>query len=72
MSEWVVDKNRKEAMNEHGYRITWARLHGKLWLNAWSPFGTHIGAGFDRDILTALCTVHHERIQAQREERKHA
>lgn len=61
-SEWAVDNKAREAMDPHGYRITWAKLptHGKMHFNAWSPSGAHIGAGFDREILKAVCGASRE------------
>lgn len=64
---WTVCPKRKEAMDDHGYRITWTRdPWGVLHFNAWSPDGAHVDAGRDRDILEAMCSVHREKRNQRR------
>lgn len=66
---WTADPKKHEAMNEHGYRITWASNKHGVWYNAYSPFGTHVDAGYDREIVEAMCDKHRERIANQRQMR---
>lgn len=64
---WTVCNVRKEAMDDHGYRITWARdPWGELHFNAWSPSGAHVDSGRDQEILKAMCTVHREKTEKRR------
>lgn len=63
---WTADPKRHEAINEHGYRITWASSKHGTWYNAYSSSGTHIDAGYDREIVKAMCEVHRERLEKQR------
>jgi hypothetical protein len=63
---WVADRVKHEAMNEHGYRITWAENKRGTWFNAYSPLGTHVDGGYDKEIVKAMCDVHRERLEKQR------
>jgi hypothetical protein len=63
---WVADPKKREAINEHGYKISWADNKHGTWFNAWSPFGTHVDAGYDKEIVKAMCDIHRERLEKQR------
>lgn len=63
---WAVDPTKHEATNEHGYRITWAKNKHGTWFNAYSPSGTNVGAGYDKEVVKAMCVIHLERLQKQR------
>lgn len=63
---WGADPKKHEATNEHGYRITWAHNKHGTWFNAYSPGGTHIHAGYDKEAVTAMCEIHRERLHKQR------
>jgi hypothetical protein len=64
---WTVCNKRCEAMDDHGYRITWARdPWGKPYFNAFSPSGKHIDSGRDREVLKAQCTIHREKTEQRR------
>jgi hypothetical protein len=63
---WVADPKKREAINEHGYKITWAHNKHGTWFNAYSPNGTHVDAGYDKEVVTAMCEIHRERLQKQR------
>lgn len=63
---WIADPKKREAMNEHGYRIVWATNKHGTWHNAYAPSGAHIDAGYDREIVKAVCEVHRERLIRQR------
>lgn len=63
---WAADPQKHEAMNEHGYRITWASNKHGTWYNAYSPNGTHVDAGYNKETVKAMCEIHHERLVKQR------
>jgi hypothetical protein len=63
---WVADPKRDSARNEHGYKITWAQNKHGTWFNGWSPRGTHIDAGYDKEIVKAMCEMHREKLEKQR------
>jgi len=63
---WTVDPQKREARDEHGYRITWADNKHGTWYNAYSPQGKHIDAGYDKEIVKAMCEVHREKLAKDR------
>lgn len=64
---WTADPAKREATNEHGYKITWAYgPNGRAYYNAYSPQGKHIDSGFDKEIVKAMCEMHREKLAKQR------
>lgn len=63
---WAVNPLLHEAVNEHGYRIVWAENKHGTWYNAYSPKGTHIEAGYNRDVVKLMCDKHWEKQQKSR------
>lgn len=63
---WTADPQKHEAMNELGYRITWASNKHGTWYNAYAPSGAHVDAGYDKDIVKAMCTKHHDEVLRKR------
>jgi hypothetical protein len=63
---WTADPKKSEAMNEHGYRITWAHNKHGTWFNAWTPTGKHFDAGYDKVKLMAACDSHRAMLARQR------
>lgn len=66
---WTADPSKHEAMNEHGYRITWADNKHGTWFNGFSPYGTSIAGAYRRDKVEAECEAHRQRLIAQRQMR---
>ena len=64
---WTMDPVRNSARNEHGYKIIWAENKHGTWYNAFSPMGRHIDAGYDKEIVKAMCEMHREKLAKQRE-----
>lgn len=60
---WTADPKKREAINEHGYKITWASNKYGTWFNALSPNGAHIDAGYDKEIVKARCDAHWGELQ---------
>lgn len=63
---WAADPAKHEAINEHGYRITWAKNKHGTWFNAWSPNGTHVDASYDKDKMLSACEAHRVMLEKQR------
>lgn len=63
---WTADPAKHEAVNEHGYRISWAHHKHGTWFNAWTPKGKHIDASYDKDKMQAVCDAHREMLAKQR------
>lgn len=64
---WTADPQKHEAMNEHGYRVTWATIPNRgTWYNAWSPSGAHVDAGYDKEIVKAMCEKHRDEVLRKR------
>lgn len=53
-------------MNEHGYRITWAKNKFGTWFNAWSPSGKHVDASYDKEKMMNACDAHRVMLEKQR------
>jgi hypothetical protein len=67
MTTWAAEPAKREATNEHGYKITWADgPNGRAYYNAYSPQGKHIDSGFDKEIVKAMCEVHREKLAKDR------
>jgi hypothetical protein len=62
---WSADPNKHEAMNEHGYRITWAANKHGTWFNGWSPHGTSVSGSYSKDKVKTECEAHHRTLEAQ-------
>jgi hypothetical protein len=60
---WVADPKKHEAINEHGYRISWAQNKFGTWFNAWDRNGKHLEASYDREKCKVACEKHHETSQ---------
>lgn len=70
---WTADPVKHEAVNEHGYRISWSHNKHGTWFNAWSVTGKHIDASYDKDKMTKACEEHRlmrEKAKAMRDARK--
>lgn len=63
---WVADPAKHEAMNEHGYRISWSHNKHGTWFNAWTVHGKHIDASYDKNKMTAACEAHQVMLEKQR------
>lgn len=63
---WIDDPKKREAVNEHGYRITWAHHARGTWHNAWTPAGRHIDAGYNKAKMQAACEAHKVMLERQR------
>jgi hypothetical protein len=63
---WTADPKKHEAVNEHGYKITWAHNKHGTWFNAWTSTGAHIDASYDKDKMMAACDGHRELLKKQR------
>lgn len=63
---WTVNALLHEAMNEQGYRITWADNRHGTWYNAYAPSGAHVDAGYDQAIVKAMCVKHHDEVLRKR------
>ena len=63
---WTADPKKREARDEHGYRITWADNKHGTWYNGWSPTGTHVNGGYDKEVVKFRCDEHRERLEKQR------
>lgn len=59
---WVADPAKREAMNEHGYRITWAKNKFGTWFNTYDRDGKHLEASYDREKCTAACESHSQKV----------
>ncbi len=65
---WIRrDPTKHEVVNEHGYLISYARgPNGRVWYNAYAPSGRHIDAGYDKEIVKAMCEAHREKCARDR------
>jgi hypothetical protein len=63
---WTVNEMLSEAVNEHGYRITWAHNKHGTWHNAYAPSGAHVEAGYDRAKVEAQCVKHYDEVLRKR------
>lgn len=63
---WTANHEKHEARNEHGYRIVWAEGPRGTWFNGYSPAGKHIDAGYDKEIVKAMCDKHRENLAKDR------
>lgn len=63
---WTENHKLREAVNEHGYKVTWASNKHGLWFNAFTPTGKHISGGYKRDKVEAECEAHHLKLEVQR------
>lgn len=63
---WTNDPKKPEAVNEHGYRITWSHHEHGTWHNAWTPGGKHLDASYDKAKMIAACEAHRELLIKQR------
>lgn len=63
---WAADPGKCEARNEHGYRITWADNKHGTWYNGYAPSGRHIDAGYDKEVVKAMCEMHREKLAKDR------
>lgn len=52
---WKTDQDRRVAISETGYRITWANNQHGRWYNAYAPDGRHIAASYDREAVLKAC-----------------
>jgi hypothetical protein len=58
---WVTDPAKHEAINEHGYRLSWAHNKHGTWFNGWSCDGKHLACGYDdsgKAMCEAACEAH--------------
>lgn len=55
---WAADPAKHEAVNEHGYRITWAKNKHGTWFNAYDRNGKHLEASYDREKCVTACDSH--------------
>lgn len=63
---WTEDTKLREAVNEHGYKVTWAGNKHGLWYNAFTPNGKHIFGGYKRDKAEVECEAHRQMLEEQR------
>jgi hypothetical protein len=63
---WTADAKKDEARDEHGYKITWSDNKFGTWFNGYSPGGTSIAAGYDKEKVKAECGVHRDRLERGR------
>jgi hypothetical protein len=63
---WTADSKKREARNDHGYKITWSDNKFGTWFNGYSPGGTSISAGYDKEKVKAECEAHRDRLGKQR------
>jgi hypothetical protein len=63
---WTADPKNREAINEYGYKVTWAKLKGSLWFNGFTPNGKHVAGGYDRVKIEAECDLHRQMLALQR------
>lgn len=63
---WTTDPVKAEASNEHGYRLTWAHNKHGTWFNAYSPRGQHVDAGYDKEVVKAMCEMHWDKLEKAR------
>lgn len=66
---WTENTKLREAVNEHGYKVTWASNKHGLWYNAFTPGGKHVIGGYKREKVEAECEAHRQRLIAQRQMR---
>lgn len=52
---WKTDMEKRVAISESGYRITWANNHIGRWYNAYAPDGRHIAASYERGDVLREC-----------------
>lgn len=63
---WTADPEKREAVDEHGYKVTWAKLKDRLWYNGFTPRGKHIRGGYEREQIEAECDQHRLMLVLQR------
>lgn len=63
---WTVNPLLSEAVNEQGYRITWAHNKHGTWHNAYAPSGSHVEAGYDLEKVKAQCVKHYDEVLRKR------
>jgi hypothetical protein len=63
---WTVDREKREATNEQGYRIVWADNKHGTWFNAYAPSGSHVDASYDQEKMKVACDKHYDEVLRKR------